>query len=586
MPRRRRLVWHRRDLRVQDNELYHFHHRSTEDEEKEECISLYVFDSHYFHPQPSISCPDDADYKTVWCGPFAAQTLIEAVTSLRSKLRSIGGELLVRTGDPAILVPQIVQQVQATEVIFGEEPGTYERQLVHRIFQHDYLVQNSSVRCTSVAGYTLYHPNDLPIEPSRWNELAHPKQTRSKKKKNSRKLQHNNVSRTNSTYEKRADWNLVNVTPERLEGMCRIMGDFRKAARRSAQVRNEWNAPAEIQLPSAEELPVDIGSIPSLEDLTKPLLQSKSTTILGMDREVIELVVKCAIEQRKTKEPRTEQSAVERLDYFVSTGRAARADRSKVDVVSNDDSSRLSVHLALGTISPRTIYWKVNQTTGDNDCNWLASHLEMRDFFLYTAFAQGNRLFSPNGLPPCTSSSTEQKNKKRELVVWKSPSENSDRWKRWAIGKTQLPLVDAGIRELLATGYLSNRVRQNVASFLAKDLQIDWRAGAEWFQFLLEDHCVGANYGNWLYFSGVGPDPKNLHFRTVSQMKRYDDANGNYVRKWIPSLRGLDDAEAVFRPWDFEVPGFATPIVDPKSQYTWQDAQCIELTKQLLDSDN
>lgn len=72
------------------------------------------------------------------------------------------------------------------------------------------------------------------------------------------------------------------------------------------------------------------------------------------------------------------------------------------------------------------------------------------------------------------------------------------------LGETKLPLLDAAIRELQATGYCSNRVRQNAASLLTKDLGIDWRAGAEWFNFFLEDHCVGYNFGNWMYFSGVG----------------------------------------------------------------------------------
>ena len=118
-------------------------------------------------------------------------------------------------------------------------------------------------------------------------------------------------------------------------------------------------------------------------------------------------------------------------------------------------------------------------------------------------------------------------------------------------------------------------MRQNAASVLTKDLQIDWRAGAEWFQFLLEDHCVGANFGNWLYFSGVGPDPKNRHFRTVSQMKRYDEG-GAYVRKWLPTLQQIQDREALLRPWDFQIKGFESPIIDPSTQYTWQDAQILK----------
>jgi len=117
---------------------------------------------------------------------------------------------------------------------------------------------------------------------------------------------------------------------------------------------------------------------------------------------------------------------------------------------------------------------------------------------------------------------------------------------------------------------------------LTKDLNIDWRAGAEWFQFLLEDHCVGANWGNWLYFSGVGPDPKNRHFRTISQALRYDP-DGTYVKKWLPLLSGVEEKEALFRPWDFITDWNDEVVVSPKTQLTWQDLQRFEQTGKLLD---
>ena len=114
-----------------------------------------------------------------------------------------------------------------------------------------------------------------------------------------------------------------------------------------------------------------------------------------------------------------------------------------------------------------------------------------------------------------------------------------------------------------------------------EDLGIDWRAGAEWFQFLLEDHCVGANWGNWLYFSGVGPDPKHRHFRAVSQALRYD-SQGVYVKKWIPALKKVKEVETLLRPWDFGVIGFDSPIVEPSTQLTWQDLKHLQDFKTLL----
>ena len=137
------------------------------------------------------------------------------------------------------------------------------------------------------------------------------------------------------------------------------------------------------------------------------------------------------------------------------------------------------------------------------------------------------------------------------------------------------------MRELAQTGHCSNRARQNAASLLAKDLALDWRAGAEWFQWLLADHEVSANWGNWAYFAGVGADPKQRHFRTVSQAAKYD-RTGAYVRRWLPELAAAGSAEAALRPFAHGVDGWPTPLVDLASQLTWQDAQRLDETGRLL----
>ena len=554
-----RLIWHRRDLRLHDNELY---------SNLDRCVSLFVFDPQYF--KPTKSCID-GDFETVWCGPHAAQALIEAVTSLRESIRSIGGELLVRSGDPSVLIPKIAQEMDATEIVFGEEPGTYEREVVQRLQQH-YLFDPtaSNIKLMSKVGYTLYHPDDLPTEPNEWDRLAHPKMKQGKKKK---QKQHT----SSSLFGEKNDFDLVDVSPERFKGINRIMGDFRKAAKRATVVRNILDPPQSLLLPEgfdASQLKDGAGSIPTLEQLTRPLQSSK---ILGVDQDKILSVVQSAIRNRDNNfnEVRSEANALKRLDMFLHYY-ASSADRSRADV-SNNDSSRFSVHLALGTLSPRTVYWR-SQAYDEEGCNWIASHLEMRDFFLYTAFANGSRMYFQRGLPV-------SKKKQKEPIQWNSPKDDVERWTRWATGVTQLPLIDAAMKELLTTGYISNRVRQNAASVLTKDLNLDWRVGAEWFQFLLEDHCVGANFGNWLYFSGVGPDPKNRHFRTVSQAKRYDE-HGEYVKRWIPSLREVPHMEHALRPWDFGVAGFEAPVVDPKTQYTWQDTQLLESNGTLFLEDS
>lgn len=502
-------------------------------------------------------------------------------------------------GDPTTIVPDVAREVGASEIHFHVEPGTYENETVEKIVEHFVVASSSSdratVRLVGRSGYTLYHPNDLPFDPDEWSLLAHPKNKITKrgrkptKKENSNSTSNESSDRSRSGGGGGSDVDLVDVSADRWTGVCRVMGDFRRAARRAAAVRRPLRAPTRLDRPKRRAGALDVGSIPTLEDLFRRTMRS-DRGLLGLDKELTDLVLRNAMDRRDananananaTNRRRSrivdEASALDRTEAFVTRGRAAVADRAKADV-SNDDSSRLSVHLALGTLSPRTLYWNAFET--GKGCEWITSHLEMRDFFLFAAYANDRRLFRQEGTP-LRGSNNKTRRKNVVVVQWKNPRDEHRVWERWATGRTRLPLVDAAMTELASTGYCSNRARQNVASVLTKDLNIDWRAGAELFQFLLEDHCVGANWGNWLYFSGVGPDPKNRHFRTVSQALRYDP-DGSYVKKWLPTLDGVDDPEALFRPFDFNVPGYESPVVNPSSQLTWQDSKRLEETNKLI----
>jgi deoxyribodipyrimidine photo-lyase len=203
--------------------------------------------------------------------------------------------------------------------------------------------------------------------------------------------------------------------------------------------------------------------------------------------------------------------------------------------------------------------------------------MEMRDYFIYESYRNGSKA---HRLQP--SKKQPQQHKPNIHLEWYPLSRNLNAFIHWMNGTTNLPLVDAGMKELVTTGYISNRVRQNVASVLTKDMKLDWRLGAEFFQLCLEDHCPAANYGNWAYFAGMGGDPKNRHFRTISQACRYDP-DGVYVRKWINDRFSLidtvreveDDVEIILRPWDF-LNDWSSPIVPPETQLTWQDRERLE----------
>ncbi|MCY1547705.1 Cryptochrome DASH [compost metagenome] len=102
-----------------------------------------------------------------------------------------------------------------------------------------------------------------------------------------------------------------------------------------------------------------------------------------------------------------------------------------------------------------------------------------------------------------------------------------------------MPLVDANMRELAATGFMSNRGRQVVASYLINDLQQDWRYGAAWFEEHLIDYDPASNWGNWAYLAGVGSDPRRKHLFNALRQARECDPDAAYVSLWLPELRGV-----------------------------------------------
>lgn len=142
-----------------------------------------------------------------------------------------------------------------------------------------------------------------------------------------------------------------------------------------------------------------------------------------------------------------------------------------------------------------------------------------------------------------------------------------DRFEAWAQGRTGYPIVDAGMRQLLAEGWMHNRVRMIVASFLVKDLHIDWGRGARWFMLHLVDGDLASNQLNWQWVAGSGTDaaPYFRVFNPVTQGRKFDP-DGTYIRRWIPELAGRSAAEDVHEPWKasgslFDS-GYPEPIVD------------------------
>ena len=148
-----------------------------------------------------------------------------------------------------------------------------------------------------------------------------------------------------------------------------------------------------------------------------------------------------------------------------------------------------------------------------------------------------------------------------DMLEW---DDDADRLQAWQAGMTGYPIVDAGMRELAATGWMHNRARMIVASFLTKDLHIDWRAGERWFMHRLVDGDPASNNGGWQWAASTGTDaqPYFRIFNPTSQGERFDPG-GEYVRRWVPELEGLG-GKAVHRPWTapLESRAYPAPIID------------------------
>lgn len=196
--------------------------------------------------------------------------------------------------------------------------------------------------------------------------------------------------------------------------------------------------------------------------------------------------------------------------------------------------SKLSPHLHFGEISAKQINYALLTVPADDNSEHFKREIRWREFSYYLLFHWPN-------LP--------KKNLKTNFdhFQWKN---NPDELTRWQQGLTGYPLVDAGMRELWQTGTMHNRVRMITASFLIKNLLIDWRLGAQWFWDCLVDADLASNSASWQWVAGCGTDasPYFRIFNPVTQGEKFD-AEGEYTKRYVPELKNLPK-KYLFRPWE------------------------------------
>lgn len=439
------LVWFRNDLRLHD-------HRPlwATLQTGQTVLPCYCFDPRQFG-QTRFGFP-----KT---GAYRAQFLLESIADLRRSLRALGSDLLVRVGQPEVVIPQLVKELEITVVHWHTEATTEELAVEQALMAQ---LRPLGTQTRTDWGTTLYHPDDLPFAISRLPE---------------------------------------------------VFTQFRKQVEQGSGVNPALPAPAEMPpIP-----PIDSGQLPTLKDFGLTLPSPDGRAVLAFVG--------------------GETAGLQRLQHYIWQSDSLKTyKQTRNGMVGADYSSKFSAWLALGCLSPRRVYETVQQYEVDrvrNDSTyWLVFELLWRDYFRFISAKHGDRLFYASGL--------------RGLRIdW---LQDWPRFDAWSLGETGFPLVDANMRELASTGFMSNRGRQNVASFLTKNLGIDWRMGAEWFESLLIDYDVCSNYGNWNYTAGVGNDARGFRYFNIPKQAKDYDPNGLYVKHWLPELAPLPAAK-VHQPW-------------------------------------
>lgn len=289
---------------------------------------------------------------------------------------------------------------------------------------------------------------------------------------------------------------------------------YRKEVERMTPVREPFPTPKKIEKTTADLV---AGDIPTLKDFGFNDFETDNRTVFPM--------------------PGGETEGLKRLKHYLwDTNLVKTYEDTRNGLVGSEYSSKFSAYLSQGCLSPKMIYHELKKyetERGDNRSTyWLFFELLWRDYFRMVGKKYEKSIFKMGGI-------TGKPDKK-----WR---DDSRIFNIWAEGKTGIPFIDANMRELNTTGFMSNRGRQNVASFLIKDLNINWIMGAEWFESQLIDYDPCSNYVNWMYIAGVGNDPReDRYFNILSQAHRYD-MKGEFVKLWLPELKKVA-VEKIHRP--------------------------------------
>ena len=473
------LVWFTPfDLRIDDHEPLNAAVKSSR-----LICPIFIFDPLYFSKGRVSGLPR--------MGPYRARFLLESVANLKRSLQSRGSDLSIRVGSASVIIPSVAKAMNASAVYKHSEPCHEER-----VIEEEASKGLGDIPLKLIWGaQTLYHCDDLPFD--------------------------------------------------YMKSLPNVYTQFRRKVEEKCTVRPPLDAPSVLTYVTPPDGPDPIsfpcslgvqeglnkgsGSLPSLDFLgasnLTPILKALNADALiptlgslgskGDHRSSFSFVG-------------GESSAKDRLkSYLWETDSIKTYKETRNGLLGPNYSTKFSAFLSMGNISPRRIYQEIKEyerkVISNESTYWVLFEILWRDYFNFYARFHGARLFHLYG----------PRNDRSSLQVW---GKDKQTLSAWSLGQTGFPFVDANMRELLLTGFQSNRGRQNVASFLVKDACQDWRLGAELFESLLIDHDPASNFGNWTYVAGVGADPREDRYFLIPKQSKTYDVKGDYIRHWLPEI--------------------------------------------------
>lgn len=430
MSERTILVWFRNDLRIHDNEILLEAARKAD-----KVLPVYCFDPYYFKTTIN-NAP-----KT---GALRARFLLESVADLRKNLKALGGELIVRIGNPAEVLPELAVQYAVNEVYHHREVAYEETDISEQV---ETALWNLKLNLKHFIGHTLYHKEDLPFP--------------------------------------------IKDIPD-------SFAVFKKKVERDSNVRPCIGTPEQIITPEI----TDAGELPTLQQLglTEPVEDPRA----------------------KIKFTGGETAGLARLEEYFTNNNQITPTKGR-NGATVDRSSKLSPWLALGCISMRQVYWAVvkhEQSNNVNNTGMLELELLWRDYFRFMFKKHGKQYFT-------TDEQAAETSAEKEML-----------FEKWKSGNTGIPFIDASMHKLNATGYISNFSRQMVAGYLVRDLEVDWKKGAAYFEERLIDYSPASNWGNWAFVAGLGHDPRDNKYFNITKTAGELETQSEFISIWAPEAVG------------------------------------------------